>query len=436
MVEIQKIENRLSLPIRFMIGVFLILGLALVAFYLAMDPGIKDFRLMAVLLSFTALASVLLSYISYRLRWIHHSPSVRWTIMGAYALSSALIFLNIWMTAIRMFASTHDLQLATILLLFATGIAMAFGYFFSSALTDRLSELRHAVQAIAAGKLGTRTTLEGRDEIAELSRTFDEMSIRLEHAAQKQQEADTVRRDLIAWASHDLQTPLASIRLTLEALSDGVVEEPATVARYLATAQREVSALSNLIDDLFQLAQLDAGGISLQPGDYSIRDLVSDTLESFAASADLRQVRLSGQIETGVDTIKMDPKNIGRVLNNLVANAVQHTPAGGILLRSGSRPTLMESWSKSSIRGKVSSQKIYRWFLRSFIEVISHVIGRQVAQAWDWRSPVRSSWLMVREFGLKAHPAKSLASLLRFPNLLTGTDLFLKYFLQFPVMLM
>jgi len=331
MAEIQGLENRLSLPFRFVVGVFLILGLALVAFYLAMDPGIKDFRLMAVLLSFTALASVLLSYISYRLRWIHHSPSVRWTIMGAYALSSVLIFLNIWMTAIRMFASTHDLQLATILLLFATGIAMAFGYFFSSALTDRLSELRLAAQAIAAGKLGTRTALEGRDEIAELSRTFDEMSIRLEDAALKQQEADTIRRDLIAWASHDLQTPLASIRLTLEALSDGVIEEPATVARYLATAQREVSSLSNLIDDLFQLAQLDAGGISLQPGDYSLRDLVSDTLESFAASADLRQVRLSGQIEPGVDTIKMDPKNTGRVLNNLVANAVQHTPAGGFV---------------------------------------------------------------------------------------------------------
>lgn len=339
MEKLRRNKSRLSLPIRFLAGVLLILGLALIAFYLAMNPGVKDLRLMALLLSFTALASVLLSYLSYQLGWIHQSPSLRWTIMGAYALSSILIFLNIWLTAIRMFASSHDLQLATILLLFATGIAMAFGYFFSSALTDRLGELRQAAQAIASGDLGTRISMPGRDEIAELSLSFNDMARQLEQAAQRQQEAEAIRRDLIAWASHDLQTPLASIRLSLEALSDGVVDDPDTVERYLATARREVGALSNLIDELSQLAQLDAGGLTLQPGDYSISDLVSDTLEGFATVAGRQGVRLSGQVEPGLNTVRMDPNYTGRVLNNLVANAIRHTPAGGYVeIRVSSTP--------------------------------------------------------------------------------------------------
>ena len=138
-----------------------------------------------------------------------------------------------------------------------------------------------------------------------------------------------MRRDLIAWVSHDLQTPLASIRLILDALADGVVEEPKTFERYLRTAQREISALSRLIDDLFQLAQLDAGGLSHEPGEYSLSDLISDTLESFSAMANHQQVRLEGKIEPGIDIVWMDPKYIGRVLNNLLGNALRHTPPGG-----------------------------------------------------------------------------------------------------------
>ena len=87
------------------------------------------------------------------------------------------------------------------------------------------------------------------------------MAEQLQAASRKQQELERLRADLIAWVSHDLQTPLASIRAILEALADGMVEDPEAVRRYLLTAQRDVRSLSALIDDLFQMAQLDAGGI-------------------------------------------------------------------------------------------------------------------------------------------------------------------------------
>ena len=106
-------------------------------------------------------------------------------------------------------------------------------------------------------------TVSGNDEVAALGKAFNEMAARLQAADQKQRELEQARKDLIAWASHDLQTPLASVRAILEALADGVVEEPDIVKRYLNTAQRDVRSLSSLIDDLFQMAQLDAGGLQL-----------------------------------------------------------------------------------------------------------------------------------------------------------------------------
>jgi signal transduction histidine kinase len=155
------------------------------------------------------------------------------------------------------------------------------------------------------------------------------MAAQLEIAAQKQKEAEILRRDLIAWVGHDLQTPLASIRAILEALADGVVDEPHTVRRYLGMAQRDVRSLSALIDDLFQLAQLDAGGLPLDKADNSLSDLISDTLESFSELAQRKGVSLSGEVQPGADLICMDARRIGRVLTNLIGNALRHTPASG-----------------------------------------------------------------------------------------------------------
>jgi signal transduction histidine kinase len=155
------------------------------------------------------------------------------------------------------------------------------------------------------------------------------MAEQLQTADQKQRELETLRRDLIAWVGHDLQTPLTSMRAILEALSDGVVEEPEMVRRYLLTAQRDVMSLSALIDDLFQMSQLDAGGFPLDRADASLSDLISDTLESFSHLALQHEVKLEGQVNSNVDPVFMDTQAIGRVFNNLISNALRHTPRGG-----------------------------------------------------------------------------------------------------------
>src|SRR5688572_16255927 len=155
------------------------------------------------------------------------------------------------------------------------------------------------------------------------------MAEQLQAADRKQRELEALRRDLIAWVSHDLHTPLTSMRAILEALSDGVVDEPEMVKRYLLTAQRDVMSLSALIDDLFQMSQLDAGGFPLHRAASSLSDLVSDTLESFSQLAKQGGILLEGQVESDVDPVFMDTQAIGRVFNNLISNALRHTPANG-----------------------------------------------------------------------------------------------------------
>jgi len=315
---------------RFALGILLILAITLGVFNIIMLPPISELGLMALYLGITALVSALAGYIAYRFGWINYSPTLRWTLLGGYALASTLTFFNVWFSANMMFVSDHDFLLAVVLLVFAGGMAMVLGYFLSSTITERIQLLKNAAEKLSQGNLQTRVPVQGHDEVAVLARSFNQMAEQLQAADKNQRDLDAMRRDLIAWVSHDLQTPLASMRAILEAVSDGVVDDPETVKRYLNTAQRDVRNLSALIDDLFQMAQLDAGGFPLNRAQASISDLVSDTLESFTELAKQQDIILEGNVDPDVDPIQMDTQAIGRVLNNLIGNALRHTVRGRV----------------------------------------------------------------------------------------------------------
>jgi signal transduction histidine kinase len=315
---------------RFAVGVLLIVAISLGIFFLIMVPPMSELGLMALYLGITALVSALAGYAAYRFGWINYSPNLRWTLLSGYALASILTFFNVWFSAQMMFASEHDLLLAIVLLVFAGGMAMVLGYFLSTTITERIHGLKNAAEELAQGDLNIRVPIQGNDEVSVLANTFNQMAEKLQAADQKQRDLDKMRRDLIAWVSHDLHTPLTSMRAILEALSDGVVDDPATVKRYLHTAQRDVSNLSALIDDLFQMAQLDAGGFPLNRERTSLNDLVSDTLESFTELAKQQDIILEGNVDPDVDPVHMDTQAIGRVLNNLIGNALRHSPRGRV----------------------------------------------------------------------------------------------------------
>jgi signal transduction histidine kinase len=314
---------------RLTFGIVFIVAISLAFFNMLMSPPTNELGLMALFLGITAFASALVGYAAYRLGWVNLSPTLRWTLLGGYGLASVLTFFNVWFSAQLMFASQHDLLLAIVLLVFAGGIAMILGYFLSNTVTERINLLKGAAEELAKGDLQTRVPVSGRDEVSALASAFNQMAQQLQTADQKQRDLESLRRDLIAWVSHDLQTPLASMRAILEALSDGVVDEPEMVKRYLLTAQRDVMSLSALIDDLFQMSQLDTGGFPLQRAPSSLSDLVSDTLESFSQLAKQQEIALEGQVESDVDPVLIDTQAIGRVFNNLISNALRHTPANG-----------------------------------------------------------------------------------------------------------
>ncbi len=315
--------------IRFLLGVvFAIIG-GLLLFLVVLNPPPEELRAMALFLSVTALLSVAAVYLVYRLGWLHYSPRLSWTLLGGYGFASLLTFLNVFVTARLMFASDHDLRLAAVLLIFAGGIATALGYFLSTTLTEKIQWVGRAAAAIAEGRRNVRVEVVGKDELARLGTTFNMMAARLEAAETRHRETEQLRRNLLAWIGHDLRTPLASIQALVEALTDGYITDPNETQRYLRTIQRDAAALSVLIDELFEMAEIEAGGLHLDKQPISLADLISDTLESFAVRAGELGIGLSGSADPRVDPVMLDAGLIGRVLTNLIGNAVRHTPLGG-----------------------------------------------------------------------------------------------------------
>ena len=324
----RRLQN-IKPPLAFLIGVALTLIVAVAAIELAMQPPLADLAQLVIGLVLTGLGSLAAGYALYRLGWWRWPKRILHTLILGSVLQAALVFFNVWITARNMFLSEHDFTLASVLLLFGAGIAVSFGVFVSASLMRGLNRVEQAAQRLADGDLSARVAIEGRDEVARLSATFNRMADQLETAAQKQREVDTLRRDLIAWTSHDLRTPLTSIRVVVEALADSVIDDPDTIQRYLNSIRSDASSLSSLIDDLFELAQLDAGGLTFDKVPVSLSDLISDVLERMRALADRHRVRLSGQVSPQVDPVTIDPQKIERVLVNLIGNAIRHTPEGG-----------------------------------------------------------------------------------------------------------
>ncbi|MCJ7535015.1 MAG: HAMP domain-containing sensor histidine kinase [Anaerolineales bacterium] len=322
---------RLSAASRFILALLIILTLSVIGFYLVFNPPMDEVWLITGFLLITTIISAIAGYAAYRLGWMNRSPNIRTALLGSYALACLLTFINVWLTARLMFADQHDLLLGTVLLIFAGAIAMALGYLLSSSFLDRIRSIDEAAKKIASGNLSSRVPIEGRDELADLAQTFNHMASQLEEAAEQRKELETLRKELIAWIGHDLQTPLTSISAIIEALADGMVQDQETEHRYFETAKKNISALSHLIDDMFQMAQIDAGGLELNYESVSISDLISDCLESYTEIAKRKEIILRGRVSPDIGEVEIDARRINRVLTNLIDNALHHTQDRGLV---------------------------------------------------------------------------------------------------------
>ncbi len=317
------------------------LGVAVIFVAIMLDPPPGDLRLLILFMSGSGGATVLATYVLYRQSMIRGFSSLRWALLANVAMIVVVVLLNVWFTAQLMFISQHDLVLTIALLMFAGLTALAFGIFVAGTLTDRIGALAGAADRLAEGKLNTRLDVTGNDELADLARSFNWMADSLQRTDEQKRLIEQARRALIAGISHDLRTPLTSLRAMIEAIADGVVTDPDTVTRYVNTSLSELQHLNHLIDDLFELARLDAGQVDMQICPASMTDLISDVLSSMSARAAQRDVALAGSVQPGIDPIMMAPDKIQRVLVNLLDNALRYTPPGGQIAIRARRSTDM-----------------------------------------------------------------------------------------------
>ena len=316
--------------IQLLVSIWLFDGLVLL--FIArplLNPPQEDLIQLFILMGASGSISLLVAYLIYRLGLVHWFRSLRYGLIVLAILTISAIFFNVWILAQAMFIDDHDLGLTSVLLVFAAWIALACGYFIAFAFTRRITNLSTGAGKLAAGDLATRVPVTGNDELAELATTFNMMAQRLQETDEQKSRLEQSRRDLIAWASHDLRTPLASLQLVVDAMVDGVADDEATRQRYLKTAQGEIGNLRELISDLFELSQLESGHIDLNIQRTSLSDLLSDTLSTLRPMAERRGVKLDGHVDSDIDPVLIDPEKIHRVLYNLLTNAIRHTPVGG-----------------------------------------------------------------------------------------------------------
>lgn len=314
------------------VGALLAFAAAALLALLWLRVSLAEFRDLILYLLASSLVSGAVGYAVYR--WTETGRrSIRTKILLAYGVGIVIVVVNILVTARLMFLSSHDLGLLMLLMVFGTVLSVSFGASIAGRMTRVVQQLSEGARRVSGGDLNARVDVVTNDELADLARSFNDMVANVNESEEMRRRAELARRELVAAVSHDLRTPLAAMQAMLEALRDGVVDEPGTIRRYHETMSSQVAHLSHLIDDLFELSQLDA-----QPQPYElvradVVALVRETVEGAAMSAVGREIAVHFAGESPLYA-RVEQTKIARVVTNLVDNALRHSPAGSTLLVS------------------------------------------------------------------------------------------------------
>ena len=228
----------------------------------------------------------------------------------------------------EMFISEHDLGALAVVLVAAGTVTVAIALVLGDRVAGASRSLAATARRIGAGDFTRTDQPVAPEEFTTLAEELDEMSRRLEDSLERERALEGSRRELVAWVSHDLRTPLAGIRAMAEALEDGVVSDPDTVARYHRSMRSEADRLSALVNDLFELSRINAGTLKLKLEQASLSDLVSDAVAAASGVARAKGVRLNGDVQ-GPAELQLSAPEMARVLRNLLENAIRHTPSEG-----------------------------------------------------------------------------------------------------------
>jgi len=247
-------------------------------------------------------------------------------LLASVVLTSAVASIAAMVGSDRaMYLQMHELGVGVIVAVVAGLVGAATAALAATRLSRDNRALSDVVAQIGEGRVPSD---DGRRLTAQLEQLRSELAAtarRLAESRDRERALEASRRELVAWVSHDLRTPLAGLRAMSEALEDGVADDPAL---YYKQIHASVDRLAGMVDDLFELSRIQAGAISSAPEHVGLDDLVSDRLTALEPLARGRGVRLGGRSDGQVAVAGNDAE-LNRAITNLVANAIRHTAAAG-----------------------------------------------------------------------------------------------------------
>jgi signal transduction histidine kinase len=247
----------------------------------------------------------------------------------AVVLTGVLVSLaNLGALAALMFVSSHDAILIGVLLLYSAGAGTGAALAISRRQSSAVRRLAATAGELAEGNLDARAgNVAGGRELDALADALDRMAESLQLSLEAERSSESRRRDLITAVSHDLRTPLAGLRAMVEAIEDRVVDDPPTFRRFAAEMRHQVDSVVALVDDLFELVQLDAGAIEAESERARLQDVIGSALKACGAQMIEKGLVLERRLD-GAGEALCSPRVV-RVLQNLLQNAIRHTPADG-----------------------------------------------------------------------------------------------------------
>jgi signal transduction histidine kinase len=255
------------------------------------------------------------------------SLSSQFTLVVAIAVAPVLVALVI--VSALMVLSDHGAVLVAAIVIAAGVVAAAGAKLVANGILHDVETVRDGLRAVGRGERRVTIETSAGDELAELAQAANAMIAELRAEETARDQSDRARRDLVAAVSHDLRTPITSLRLLAEAVGDDIVVDPETRRGYLTRMRTHIGAVSALIDDLFELSRLEAGDISWSLERVPLHELVQETVEAMRVQAEAKGVAVVARVPDELAPARANPEKLQRVLFNLIQNAIRHTPADG-----------------------------------------------------------------------------------------------------------
>ncbi|HZE04825.1 MAG TPA: HAMP domain-containing sensor histidine kinase, partial [Solirubrobacteraceae bacterium] len=239
------------------------------------------------------------------------------------AAGMAPVLVALVVVSLLMVISGHAALLVAAIVVAAGVLAFLGARLIAGGIVSDVGAIRDGLHAVGAGDRDVRIATAARDELAELAEAANAMIDDLRAQATARDQSEAARRHLVAAVSHDLRTPITSLRLLTEAVSDEIVTGEARRG-YLDRMRTHIDALSALIDDLFELSRLEAGDISWSLERVALCELVGETVDAMRPEAEARGVAVSASVPESLSLARANPEKIQRVLFNLIQNAIRH----------------------------------------------------------------------------------------------------------------